>query len=124
MLFLKYYLHVQDQEYIMHVLSSKIVDDIQEAYRRLRRLVTDYLGISLVSEQSDSADEEETLLVTEGQQTQMGTRTWSKPSIPDSLSQPYTRGKTSSPVQSGRGILVGFHIITVLCKKDKHLSVY
>lgn len=86
-------------------------DDIQEAYRRLRRLVTDYLGISLVSEQSDSADEEETLLVTEGQQTQMGTRTWSKPSIPDSLSQPYTRGKTCSPVQSGRGILVGYKSI-------------
>ncbi|XP_052090305.1 leucine-rich repeat and guanylate kinase domain-containing protein-like [Mytilus californianus] len=78
-------------------------DDIQEAYRRLRRLVTDYLGISLTSEQSESGDEEET--VVEGQQTQMGTRTWSKPSLPDSLSQPYTRGKTQSPVQSGRGIL-------------------
>lgn len=76
-------------------------DDIQEAYRRLRRLVTDYLGISLVSEHSESGDEEETVVATEGQ-TQMGTRTWSKPSLPDSS---YTRGKTQSPVHSGRGIL-------------------
>lgn len=85
-------------------LICLIIDDIQEAYRRLRRLVTDYLGISLTSEQSESGDDEETIV--EGQQTQMGTRTWSKPSLPDSLSQPYTRGKTQSPVQSGRGILV------------------
>lgn len=60
-----------------------------------------------MSDHSDSGDEEETIAVTEGQ-TQMGTRTWSKPSLPDSLShsQNYTRGKTQSPVQSGRGILV------------------
>ena len=60
-----------------------------------------------MSDHSDSGDEEETIAATEGQ-TQMGTRTWSKPSLPDSLShsQNYTRGKTQSPVQSGRGILV------------------
>ncbi|XP_033744954.1 leucine-rich repeat and guanylate kinase domain-containing protein-like [Pecten maximus] len=85
-------------------------DDIQVAYKRLRRLVMDYLGISLNRSPAGSIDgDAETHIETDVHgTTQIGTRTWSKPSIADSagMSQAYTRTKaTQSPVQSGRGML-------------------
>ncbi|XP_048741969.1 leucine-rich repeat and guanylate kinase domain-containing protein-like [Ostrea edulis] len=83
-------------------------DDIEEAYRHLRRLVMDYLGISIPSYESEVGDITETKDTDNNAPTgtQLGTRTWSRPSIPDSMSQQYTRGKTTqSPVLSGRGIL-------------------
>lgn len=83
-------------------------DDIQEAYRQLRRLIMDFLGLSLTSAETTSYGDigRET---TEANQTiQMGSRSFSKPSIADSSNVPqsYARQKTTqSPVLSGRGIL-------------------
>ena len=85
---------------------TEFSDDIEEAYKRLRRLVMDYLGISLPSYGSEIGDID-IKDIENTAPTQLGTRTWSRPSIPDSMSQPYARGKsTQSPVLSGRGILV------------------
>lgn len=83
-------------------------DDIEESYKHLRRLVMDYLGISIPSFESEAGDVMETKDTENAPTgTQLGTRTWSRPSIPDSMSQQYTRGKTTqSPSLSGRGILV------------------
>lgn len=82
-------------------------DDIEESYKHLRRLVMDYLGISIPSFESEAGDIMETKDTENAPTgTQLGTRTWSRPSIPDSMSQQYTRGKTTqSPSLSGRGIL-------------------
>ena len=90
-------------------------DDIEEAYKHLRRLVMDYLGISVPSFESEVGDMAETKDTENNAPTgtQMGTRTWSRPSIPDSMSQAYTRGKTTqSPSLSGRGILVSVSVIS------------
>lgn len=83
-------------------------DGIEESYKHLRRLVMDYLGISIPSFESEAGDVMETKDTENAPTgTQLGTRTWSRPSIPDSMSQQYTRGKTTqSPSLSGRGILV------------------
>ncbi|KAK3102808.1 hypothetical protein FSP39_014068 [Pinctada imbricata] len=79
-------------------------DDIEDAYKRLRRLVMDYLGISMPSYGSEMGEMDRTEM--ENNAPTAFTRTWSRPSIPDSMSQPYARGKsTQSPVLSGRGIL-------------------
>lgn len=85
-------------------------EDIAEAYRKLRRLVMDYLGISTMSPVStnqpytntDIGEGDAYQAMTGGASTnQMGARTWSKPSIPDSMSQ--TRGPVGSA--TGRGIV-------------------
>ena len=98
-----------------------ISDDIQEAYKRLRRLVMDYLGIGITSPpnseigdtdaRGDNTDQNIT--------TQMGTRTWSKPSISESMSQTFPRSSRNvqSPIQSGRGIVVSFGICILRKRK-------
>lgn len=86
-------------------------DDIQEAYKRLRRLVMDYLGIGMSSPPASDAGDP-TMEATRGDTdqnltTQMGTRTWSRPSMTDTISQPFTRTRAvQSPVIGGRGIVV------------------
>lgn len=94
--------------YIKNDVLFPISDDIEESYKHLRRLVMDYLGISIPSFESEAGDVMETKDTENAPTgTQLGTRTWSRPSIPDSMSQQYTRGKTTqSPSLSGRGILV------------------
>ena len=111
-------------------------DDISEAYRQMRRLVMDYLGVSATTPASTAAPYTitDTREATEAFPTpfatvpgvvgvgsggvggvggvggpassnQMGARTWSKPSIPDSLSQRgTTRVGSGAPVS--RGIVV------------------
>ncbi|XP_076447535.1 leucine-rich repeat and guanylate kinase domain-containing protein-like [Babylonia areolata] len=86
-------------------------EDIAEAYRKLRRLVMDYLGISPSTPDASSQAFPPTEVGGEGEPYQamtgaastnaMGARTWSKPSIPDSISQ--VRGQLSSA--TGRGIV-------------------
>ncbi|GFR95894.1 leucine-rich repeat and guanylate kinase domain-containing protein [Elysia marginata] len=103
-------------------------DDISEAYRQMRRLVMDYLGVSATTPASTAAPYTitDTREATEAFQTpfaavpgvggvgsvggaggpalsnQMGARTWSKPSIPDSLSQRgTTRVGSGAPVSRG-----------------------
>ena len=103
-------------EQSFYLLKSVVLfssDDIEEAYKHLRRLVMDYLGISVPSFESEVGDMAETKDTENAPTgTQMGTRTWSRPSIPDSMSQAYTRGKTTqSPSLSGRGILVSVSVI-------------
>ncbi|XP_041349992.1 leucine-rich repeat and guanylate kinase domain-containing protein-like [Gigantopelta aegis] len=78
-------------------------DDIQEAYRRLRRLVMDYLGISNLVSSLDGADyqySEVQAPITDSiaDNTAMGSaanplasRSWSRPSITDTVSQPRGR---------------------------------
>lgn len=86
-------------------------EDIGEAYRKLRRLVMDYLGISTMSPVSTSQPYSTTEVQGDAYQTmtgaasanQMGARTWSKPSNPDSMSQ--TRGHVGSATGTGRGIV-------------------
>ncbi|XP_005112686.1 leucine-rich repeat and guanylate kinase domain-containing protein [Aplysia californica] len=89
-------------------------DDITEAYKQMRRLVMDYLGISTTTPVSTAAPYTitDTREVTDAFQgftgaassNQMGARTWSKPSIPDSMSQ--TRGpRVSSGAPVSRGIV-------------------
>lgn len=103
--------------YCLHVLiqtvkfSFPFLDDIQEAYKRLRRLVMDYLGIGLSSPQaSDTGDP--TMEATRGDTdqnltTQLGTRTWSRPSMTDTMSQSFQRTRgVQSPIIGGRGIVV------------------
>lgn len=94
--------------YIKNDVLFPTSDDIEESYKHLRRLVMDYLGISIPSFESEAGDVMETKDTENAPTgTQLGTRTWSRPSIPDSMSQQYTRGKTTqSPSLSGRGILV------------------
>ncbi|XP_052213909.1 leucine-rich repeat and guanylate kinase domain-containing protein-like [Dreissena polymorpha] len=84
-------------------------DDIQEAYRRLRRLVMDYLGIGITSPSGSEAGDQPTE-ATRGDTdmnitTQAGTRTWSKPTdVPGT--QPFQRSRgAQSPIISGRGII-------------------
>ena len=89
-----------------------VSDDIQEAYKRLRRLVMDYLGIGMASPNtSDVGDvipDNQRENTDQNLQMQMGTRTWSRPSLSESVSQPFTRQRaTQSPIISGRGIVVG-----------------
>lgn len=94
-------------------------DDIFDAYRRLRRLVMDYLGISAPSptasellEQSQSGshalDREVTETMT-ANSANMGARSWSKPSIADSASQALAsvrQKQAMSPMPaSGRGVV-------------------
>ncbi|XP_046341681.2 leucine-rich repeat and guanylate kinase domain-containing protein-like [Haliotis rufescens] len=88
-------------------------DDIQDGYRRLRHLVMDYLGIGSMSPNMmtdptnnyEEAHGETDMYPLPGaaSATMMGARTWSKPSLPDSMSQ--TRGKVTSPATTGRGIV-------------------
>lgn len=94
--------------YIKNDVLFPTSDDIEDSYKHLRRLVMDYLGISIPSFESEAGDVMETKDTENAPTgTQLGTRTWSRPSIPDSMSQQYTRGKTTqSPSLSGRGILV------------------
>lgn len=95
-----------------------ITDDIQEAYRRLRRLVMDYLGINIptppMSEQGETTEShgttEPTVAGQNGGSAALG-RAWSKASIADSLtlSQAHTWTiKAQSPILSGRGIVVSY----------------
>lgn len=81
----------------------------------------DYLGISITAPSpapSDILDQSQTgsqllepaePLVTTGS-ANMGARTWSKPSIPDSASQPVTTipYKAVSPMPTSRGVVVRF----------------
>ena len=89
-------------------------DDITEAYKQLRRLVMDYLGISTATPVSTTAPYTitEATGATEAfpafnggaSSNQMGGRTWSKPSIPDSSRGP--RASSGVPVSQVRGIVV------------------
>ena len=99
-----------------------VSDEITDAYRRLRRLVMDYLGISVPSpEQSDALDQSQTgsqylekeatcdTFGSTGGAGGMGARTWSKPSLADNTSQGMTNvlSMTMSPMPSaGRGVVV------------------
>ncbi|KAK7102788.1 leucine-rich repeat and guanylate kinase domain-containing protein-like [Littorina saxatilis] len=84
-------------------------DDIADAYRHLRRLVMDYLGVSPST--PDTSSQPYQTDITEGDNYQamtgaastnaLGGRTWSKPSIPDSMLQ--ARGPMGSA--TGRGIV-------------------
>ncbi|KAL3852031.1 hypothetical protein ACJMK2_015742 [Sinanodonta woodiana] len=84
-------------------------DDIKEAYKHLRRLVMDYLGIGMNTPPAN--DHGDTAFDSQGMSDQnvapqLGPRTWSKPSIPDSVSQSFMRAKANqSPIMSGRGIV-------------------
>ncbi|WAR26726.1 LRGUK-like protein, partial [Mya arenaria] len=87
-------------------------DDIQEAYKRLRRLVMDYLGIGLSSPQGSDDGEQPTDAMTrpdtdQNLTTQLGTRTWSRPTGTDMMtSQPFPRSLgDQTPTVSGRGIV-------------------
>ena len=97
------------------------VDDITEAYTRLRKLVMDYLGISAQTPEPSEMDRENTesnFLGRENTDTTfatsanfgMGQRTWSKPSLADSMSQALTNVKqrqAQSPIAwMARGIVV------------------
>ena len=97
-----------------------VSDDIFDAYRRLRRLVMDYLGISAPSptasemlEQSQSGSHALEREITEtmtANSANMGARSWSKPSITDSASQALAsvrQKQAMSPMPaSGRGVVV------------------
>ncbi|KAL8576945.1 hypothetical protein ACOMHN_024221 [Nucella lapillus] len=86
-------------------------EDIADAYRKLRRLVMDYLGISPstpdassqafpATEMGDGTETYNQALTGGGASTNaMGARTWSKPSIPDSMSQ--VRGQMGSAAARG-----------------------
>ncbi|XP_060555244.1 leucine-rich repeat and guanylate kinase domain-containing protein-like isoform X1 [Ruditapes philippinarum] len=93
------------------VQGKESVDDIQEAYKRLRRLVMDYLGIGVPSPPLSDAGDMATDVVQRGDTdqnltTQLGTRTWSKPSMSDTMSQSYNRPRgAQSPIISSRGIV-------------------
>ena len=92
--------------YYYHVVSLTS-DDIQEAYKRLRRLVMDYLGIGMASSPTSELGEGDRGENTEqNMTTQMGTRTWSKS---ETMSQTLPRAgrAVQSPIPSGRGIVVG-----------------
>ena len=72
----------------------------------------DYLGIGVTSPPGSDTGEP-TMDATRGDTdqnltTQMGTRTWSRPSMTDTMSQPFTRtrGGVQSPIIGGRGIVV------------------
>ncbi|KAL4227150.1 hypothetical protein ACF0H5_015123 [Mactra antiquata] len=85
-------------------------DDIQEAYKRLRRLVMDYLGIGIsppASENGEQSNEVQRGDTDQNLTTQVGTRTWSKPSMSETgMSQAFSRPRgTQSPIISGRGIV-------------------
>ena len=96
-----------------------VSDEITEAYRRLRRLVMDYLGLRAMSptqsEPTDTPftgvsqlDRDGTDTITGGS-ANMGQRTWSKPSLPDSASQTIQamRAKAMSPLPPpSRGVVV------------------
>ena len=102
-------------------------DDITDAYRRLRRLVMDYLGMNVPSpDVSDALDQSHTgsqFLEKEatndtlgsacggggGGAGGMGARTWSKPSLADNGSQGMNNvlGMAMSPMPpAGRGMVV------------------
>jgi len=89
-------------------------DDITDAYKQLRKLVMDYLGVSATTPAStappytitDTREATEPFPTFTGaaSSNQMGARTWSKPSIPDSMSQ--TRGpRVGSGAPVSRGIV-------------------
>ena len=102
-------------------------DDIVEAYKKLRNLVMDYLGISAptpsVSDlepfntDSNLLEKEntgDTITVTQATSNTCLVRTWSKPSLCESATQQALaslKAKTGSPMPpSGRGIVVGASI--------------
>ena len=104
------------KRYIQSIIIIIISEDIADAYRRLRRLVMDYLGISPTTpdtstQQFPTTDmgEAETYQAMTGvaSTNAMGARTWSKPSIPDSMSQ--ARGPIGSA--TGRGIVVSIFVL-------------
>ena len=104
---------------------ATVPDDITEAYKKLRRLVMDYLGTSVPSppesEHPDASCEspmtEAELTVTGGSANLGTTRTWSRPSIPDSISQQYAAAvkKSQTPTGGGRGVVVSLNKIKQLC---------
>ena len=99
-----------------------MVDDITEAYTRLRKLVMDYLGINSQTPEASEMDREntesnflgrentDTTFATSANFGGMGQRTWSKPSLADSMSQALANVKqrqTQSPIAGqARGIVV------------------
>lgn len=105
-----------------------VVDDIQEAYKRLRRLVMDYLGIGLNSPPGSENGEQPTDAMTRAETdqnltNQLTTRTWSKPGSDMATSQPFTRSRgAQSPIFSGRGIVVS--VISVLHVKTINLFFF
>ncbi|XP_013413675.1 leucine-rich repeat and guanylate kinase domain-containing protein [Lingula anatina] len=86
-------------------------DDISEAYKKLRRLVMDYLGINVPTPTESEYQDQDTSSVTGTKLTDtgMGARTWSRPSIPDSTSQlqASTGGGVGSKAHTpvGRGVV-------------------
>ncbi|CAH1782663.1 unnamed protein product, partial [Owenia fusiformis] len=95
-------------------------DDIAEAYKRVRRLVMDYLGICIPTPDTSRTENYEAISSRDSRfsdnngtftmgSANMGARTWSKPSIPDSVAQQFAPGKPvmvpGSPIVSGRGIV-------------------
>lgn len=72
----------------------------------------DYLGIGVPSPPLSDAGDIATDVVQRGDTdqnltTQLGTRTWSKPSMSDTMSQSYNRPRgAQSPIISSRGIVV------------------
>lgn len=71
----------------------------------------DYLGIGVQSPAGSEAGDPTTDILRgdtdQNLTTQLGTRTWSKPSMSDTMSQTYNRPRgAQSPIISGRGIVV------------------
>lgn len=109
-------------------INSKFADDIVEAYKRLRHLVMDYLGIRAptpsVSDLEPFMTADSNLLDkdytsdTLAQSTSANNlaRTWSKPSLADSATQQALaslKAKTGSPMPThGRGIVVSHETMT------------
>ena len=77
----------------------------------------DYLGIGVTSPPNSEMGEPDIRGDTTDQNltTQMGTRTWSKPSISETMSQSFPRPSRAvqSPIQSGRGIVVSQAILKI-----------
>ena len=111
------------------------IDDITDSYRRLRRLVMDYLGMNVPSpDMSDAMDQShtgsqffekeatnDTIGSTGGGNAGgaggMGARTWSKPSLADNGSQGVNNvlGMAMSPMPpAGRGVVVSITLYTCL----------